>query len=111
MSAIENNSTRSSFFPKSDVKSKNIKSPVPSEINLKRNDPSRKAFLDKFSEKDAKVDIPEGIKDFSRIKKLVDSTPEPNNMDKIAQLKNAIKSGTYEVNYDGLADKLLASEF
>jgi negative regulator of flagellin synthesis FlgM len=60
---------------------------------------------------DAKVSIPEGVREFSRIKKAAMSAPEPDNSEKIARLKAQIQAGTYEVDYDGLADKILTSEF
>ena len=60
---------------------------------------------------DAKVTIPEGVKDFSRIKKAAMTAPEQDNSEKIARLKAQIQGGTYEVDYDGLADKMLQSEF
>ena len=49
--------------------------------------------------------------DFSRIKRAVDLTPDRDNSAKIADLKARIQSGTYETNYDAIADKLLASEY
>ena len=60
---------------------------------------------------DAKVSIPDGVKDFSRIKKAVDAAPAMDNSEKIARLKAQIQAGTYEVDYDGLADKMLTSEY
>jgi negative regulator of flagellin synthesis FlgM len=41
----------------------------------------------------------------------VDMAPDVDNTDKIARLKQQIKAGTYNVNYDKLADKILESEF
>ncbi|MEX0798638.1 MAG: flagellar biosynthesis anti-sigma factor FlgM, partial [Bacteriovoracaceae bacterium] len=60
---------------------------------------------------DAKVSIPDTIKDFSRIKKAVDSSAPPSKEDKIADLKARIQAGTYEVDYDQLAEKVLQSEY
>jgi negative regulator of flagellin synthesis FlgM len=51
------------------------------------------------------------VKDFSKIKKAAMSAPEPDNSEKIARLKSQIAAGTYEVDYDGLADKILTEEF
>jgi negative regulator of flagellin synthesis FlgM len=51
------------------------------------------------------------VRDFSRIKKAAASAPEQDNSEKIARLKAQIQAGTYEVDYDGLADKMLQSEF
>ncbi len=60
---------------------------------------------------DARVNIPDGVRDFARIKKAAATAPEVDNTDKIARLKAQIQAGTYEVDYDGLADKMLQSEY
>jgi negative regulator of flagellin synthesis FlgM len=60
---------------------------------------------------DAKVSIPDGVKDFARIKKAAAAAPEQDNSEKIARLKAQIQGGTYQVDYDGIADKMLQSEF
>ena len=39
------------------------------------------------------------------------SAPDVDNTEKIARLKAQIASGTYEMDYDGMADKILSSEF
>ena len=39
------------------------------------------------------------------------SAPEIDNSEKIARLKAQIAAGSYEIDYDGLADKILSSEF
>jgi negative regulator of flagellin synthesis FlgM len=59
----------------------------------------------------AKVEIPNAVKDYARIKKAVDMAPEVDNSEKIARLKEQIKAGSYNVNYEKLADKILESEF
>ena len=79
-------------------------------IALQRNDVDRIKTLEQ-TKKDARVSIPEGIKDFARIKMAVDSAPELDNTAKIARLKQQIESGTYRVDYEALADKILSSEF
>ena len=111
MSSVE--SAKSGFFPnnaanKTYAKKSNSIDQTPA---LKRNDPARKAELENTSGADAKVAINDGVKDFSRIKKAVDAAPLPDNSAKIAALKKQIADGTYKVDYDGLADKMLASEF
>jgi negative regulator of flagellin synthesis FlgM len=78
---------------------------------LKRNNLKRKKQLDVKTGNDAKVDIPNTIRDFSKIKKIVDSIPHKDNSKKIEALKNSIKNGTYKVNYDELANKILSEEF
>lgn len=108
MSSID--STRSNFFPHS-------KGPAADRAGqahktaLKRNDPYRAQELRDTTSKDAKVDINDAVRDFSMIKKAVDAAPEVDNSDKIARLKQQIQAGTYQVDYDALADKMLAAEF
>ncbi|MCY4523769.1 MAG: flagellar biosynthesis anti-sigma factor FlgM [Halobacteriovoraceae bacterium] len=55
--------------------------------------------------------IPPAIKDFARIKKMVDNAPDLDNSAKIASLKQKMENGTYKVDYEALADKILQSEF
>ncbi len=108
MSNVE--STRSRFFPKS----KNTRTAKNSKLNknhLQRNDQARKAELDQIAERDAKVTIPEAVRDFGRIKKVADAAPNIDQSEKIARLREQIRSGKYEVDYDALADKILSQEF
>lgn len=108
MSSID---TRSPFFPRGrDVKSESAKggSRV-GEAN--RNTMERASELSEKTSSDAKVNIPDGVKDFSRIKKAAMSAPEADNSEKIARLKAQIAAGTYEMDYDAIADKILTSEF
>ena len=108
MSSID---TRSAFFPRSrDIQSESIQSG--SKIDgIKKNSLERASELSEKTSADAKVTIPEGIKDFSKIKKIATSAPEVDNSEKIANLKAQIASGTYEVDYDALADKILSTEY
>ena len=41
----------------------------------------------------------------------VDSAPPIDNTDKIAKLRSQIQAGTYEPDYDAIAEKLLANEY
>lgn len=108
MSSID--TSRSNFFP-------NSKSPAADragqakKASIMRNDPYRAQELRDTTKNDAKVDINDAVRDFSRIKKAVDAAPEIDNTDKIARLKQQIQAGTYQVDYDALADKMLANEF
>lgn len=77
---------------------------------LARNNQARIKELDGLTKDDAKVSITNAVKDFARIKKAVDAAPEVDNSDKIARLKSQIQSGTYKVDYDALADKILQEE-
>ena len=108
MSSID---TRSTFFPKGrNVQTESTKNG--SEVGgINRNSAERTTEIMDKTSTDAKVSIPEGVKEFSRIKKAAMSAPETDNSEKIARLKAQIAAGTYEVDYDGLADKILTSEF
>ncbi|MCM2351614.1 MAG: flagellar biosynthesis anti-sigma factor FlgM [Bacteriovoracaceae bacterium] len=108
MSSID---TRTSFFPRSrDVKSESTKGG--SQVDgVQRNTTERASEIAGKTATDAKVSIPEGVKDFSRIKKAAMSAPEVDNSEKIARLKAQIQEGTYEIDYDALADKIINSEF
>lgn len=108
MSSID---TRSSFFPRSrDVKSESTQTGNKIE-GVPRNTSERATELSEKTATDAKVNIPEGVKEFSRIKKAATSAPEADNSEKIARLKAQIANGTYEMDYDAIADKILSSEF
>jgi negative regulator of flagellin synthesis FlgM len=109
MSSIE---TRSSFFPRT----RNTQTESTREGGKvggigNRNTAERAIEISDKTSEDAKVSIPEGVKEFSRIKKAAMSAPEQDNAEKIARLKAQIQDGTYELDYDGLADKILTSEF
>jgi negative regulator of flagellin synthesis FlgM len=108
MSSID---TRSTFFPRGrDIQSESTKGG--SKVDgVQKNSMERATELTEKTSSDAKVNIPEGVKEFSRIKKAAMSAPEQDNSEKIARLKAQIAAGTYEVDYDGLADKILKSEF
>jgi negative regulator of flagellin synthesis FlgM len=101
-------STRSKFFPGAKT---NVKGNQAAKINaLKRNDATRTTELNDMAQRDSNVSIPEAIKDFSRIRKAVDAAPETDNSEKIARLKAQIQNGTYKVDYEALADKILTKE-
>ncbi len=111
MSEITN--TRTDFFP-GNAAAQNNRSNKMNALRrnaLQRNDLERATEIDKTTQKDAKVDIPEHIKDFARIKKAVDAAPAIDKSDKIRELKAQINAGTYQVDYDALADKMLEMEF
>jgi negative regulator of flagellin synthesis FlgM len=111
MSNIDPTAGRTNFFPNSregvgtNNKATRAQSPM-----IKRNDYLRQSELDSTTKNDAKVDINNAVKDFSRIKKAVDAAPPVDNSAKIASLKEQIQAGTYKVDYDALTDKLLAEE-
>ena len=107
MSTID---TRPSFFPKS-RSAQAEKANGGRQVEGTQNTAERASELTAKTAGDARVNIPEGVKDFSRIKKAAMSAPETDNSEKIARLKAQIEAGTYEVDYDSLADKILTSEF
>ncbi len=76
-----------------------------------RNQPERVEELNTITPSNAKVEIPDAVKDFSRIKKVVDHAEPLDKSRQIAALKEQIAAGTYDVDVDGLADKILEEEF
>jgi negative regulator of flagellin synthesis FlgM len=101
--------TRAPFFPNS--KGADQARRARSAEFLKRNSAQRAQQLQKTTARDAKVEIPESVRDYSRIRGSVDAAPQMDNTDKIADLKARINSGKYDVDYDAIADKMLSSEF
>lgn len=111
--ATEIKNTNQSIFPR-DQRSANMRPEKTNQIadaSVKpRNSKKRQVELQEKTENDAKVDISNKIKDFSRIKKAADSAAEIDNSEKIANLKKQIDSGLYKINYDGLTDKIMEAE-
>lgn len=104
--------TRAPFFPNSRTAQKQAEQAKQARrLAARRNTYDRAEEIRSKTAKDAKVSIPDAIKDFSRIKKSADAAPEANRSDKVADLKARIQAGTYEVDYDALADKMLKSEY
>ena len=108
MSSID---TRSAFFPKSRTAMAEAGKTANQGAVSDRNTAERSTEIMDQTGADAKVNIGDGVRDFARIKKAAMNAPEPDNAEKIARLKAQIAAGTYEVDYDGLADKILTSEF
>ncbi|MBL6991164.1 MAG: flagellar biosynthesis anti-sigma factor FlgM [Bacteriovoracaceae bacterium] len=111
MNNIESASIKSSFFPKHRKPGSKIKGRDTLKIGekaLERNDLERIKELEESTEDDVKVKIASGVKDFAKIKKVVDSVADKDNSAKIANLKAQIKNRTYKVDYEELADKILA---
>ena len=107
---MNNIDTRSPFFPNSKTAQDQIQKLKHAQA-LQRNTEARSQELQQTTKNDAKVNISDKIKDFSRIKRAVDMSAPVDNTDKIAQLKAQIKAGTYEPDYDAIADKMLSTEF
>lgn len=109
MSSID---TRSTFFPKSrSAQTESAKGGSQIGAANGGNTAERATEITDRTGADAKVNIGDGVKDFARIKKVAINAPEQDNTEKIARLKAQIAAGTYEVDYDGLADKILTTEF
>ncbi|MBC7427789.1 MAG: flagellar biosynthesis anti-sigma factor FlgM [Bacteriovorax sp.] len=104
MSKVDSTASRSIFMPNKRESGKVGSAGA-------RNSDMRKEELEAFSKNDSKVDIPDAIKDFSRIKKAADAAPAIDNTDKIARLKSQIAAGTYQVDAGDLADKIMEQEF
>jgi negative regulator of flagellin synthesis FlgM len=108
---MSNIDTRTSFFPRGRSPQAESAKSSGQISNINRNSNERAIEITDKTADDAKVSIPDGVKDFSRIKKAAMSAPEPDNSEKIARLKAQIQDGTYNVDYDELANKILSSEF
>ncbi len=102
--------TRSPFFPRGKTAATDSAQKQSDVGGVGRNNLERSQEIQARTAGDANVKISDGVKDFSRIKKAVDAAPEMDNSAKIAALKARIQAGQYEVDYDGLADKMLEQE-
>lgn len=107
MKSINPDQTQSTFFPNSKSNASSRGGKI-NEASLKRNSLEREQMIDAKTQNDAKVNISDAIKDFAKIKKVVDTTPDIDNTDKIARLKSQIAKGEYNIDYDALAEKMLA---
>jgi negative regulator of flagellin synthesis FlgM len=108
---MNNVDNRAPFFPRSKSASQSQVQRSQGSMPLARNSYERAKELESNTSDHARVTIPEKIKDFSMIKRAVDSAPDVDNTDKIAMLKAQIQAGTYEPDYDAVADRLLESEY
>jgi negative regulator of flagellin synthesis FlgM len=108
MSSID---TRSAFFPQSRTAQAESAKGGGKVGASERNSAERTSEIMDRTGEDAKVNIGDGVKDFARIKKAALNAPEQDNTEKIARLKAQIAAGAYEIDYDGLADKILTTEF
>ncbi len=106
--------SRPPFFPHSSSSgsSKTKNAAFSSDIATGRtNSPERAEEINAVSSEHVKVDIPESIKDYAAIKKAVDNAPPLDNSAKIAALKQQIQNGSYDVDYDAVANKMIENEF
>ena len=108
MNKINNSINPFRLFSDSNKSSKSTNSF--NEMKESNEEIQQKKKREKFSSLDAKVTIPEAIKDFAKIKRIVDESPPLDNQDKVERIKNQIKNGSYKINYDILTDKILENE-
>ena len=94
----------SEFFTKARVNNQ-----IRENLPYRKHDSERKQFLDEITRNDARIQIDDSVKDFSKIKKMIERVPEMDNRDKVARLKKEIQEGRYQIDYDALADKILGS--
>ena len=111
MSKIIDPRNSPSFFPakKQDDLSAKVSPDISSDGFDRQSD--QKQQIDKTSKQDARVTIPDSIKDFAKIKRATDQAPDIDNSAKIRDLKNRINAGTYQVDVDALTDQIMAEEF
>ena len=108
MSNNVQNDNRPSFFPNS--KTARAKQVAKKQYQRLSESESQKNNSPEQSNLSASVEISEGLKDYSRIKEIAVNAPEQDNSEKIEMLKNQINSGSYQVDYDRLAEQLLFQE-
>ena len=111
MNKINNTTNPLRIFSESNNKKEPSGASSFQDIQENKYDFKTKKKREKSSSVDAKVTIPEAIKDFAKIKKIVDEGPTINNEKKINRIRNEIKTGNYNINYEQLADKILENEF
>lgn len=91
---------------KSLEKSLDVKNTKKSEKIINKQDIDT-ASVDKKNIKDgAKVSLSEKAKEFQKIKEAVAGVPDVDKA-KVAKLKEAIKDGKLEINYDKLAERIV----
>ena len=103
--------TRPNFFPNSPTAKEAKRKAFESMEQAQDINGAQTTNIGETRSHDARVEIPESIKDFSQIKRAVDQSQPIDNSKKIAELKAKIASGQYEIDYDGVANKMLESEY
>jgi len=105
---------RANFFPNSPSAKEAKRKAIENMEALRHSQGSQINHGDDHSgsvNQDARVQIPESVRDFSIIKSAVDKSATPDRSEKIQDLKNKINSGNYQVDYDAVATKMLESEY
>ena len=106
------NDTRAPFFPNSrSAQAKANSSRLNKAALPERNSFERSSEIKKQSRNNVNVDIPESVKDFARIRSAVDNAGPIDKTARIQSLRDQIQSGTYEIDYDALADRMLQESF
>ncbi|MDH4467733.1 MAG: flagellar biosynthesis anti-sigma factor FlgM [Bacteriovoracaceae bacterium] len=103
--------TRPNFFPNSPTAKEAKRKAFENLEQAQDTNGAQRSNIGGVKNNDARVEIPESIKDFSQIKRAVDQSGPIDNSKKIAELKSKIASGQYEIDYDGVANKMLESEY
>lgn len=106
--------SRPPFFPNSSSSgsSKTKNAAFSSDIAIgKTNSAERAEEINAVSGDHVRVDIPESIKDYAAIKKAVDNAPPQDNSAKIAALKQQIANGSYKIDDNAVASKMIENEF
>lgn len=111
MSKINNDSLKSPFFPNKTSTDKINRSNKSTARFLERNDTDRKNELDNLSKNHTKVSVDSKVKDFSRIRKAVDSAEDLDRTELIESLKERIKNGDYHIDPEKIAEKMILGEF
>ena len=111
MNKVNNTTNPLRIFSESNHKKEPRSTSSFQDIQENKHDFNAKKKREKNSTVDAKVTIPEAIKEFAKIKKIVDEEPTINNEKKINRIRNEIKAGSYNINYEQLADKIIENEF
>ena len=111
MSNVNMDNLRSPFFPNKSPVDKSSRSKIYDKIKPRRNDDDRADELKKLSQKHTKVNINSKTKDFSLIKSAVDKSPDIERSEYLQELKSKIKSGSYQINPEKIAEKMILNEF
>ena len=82
---------------------------LPSQTSC--NNAQKKSELDEISKDHTKVAINQKVKDFSKIKKVVDLSPDLDRQKRIEELKQQINNGTYKVDPGKIAEKIMNNEY
>ena len=104
MSKVDPTLYRTPFFPGQDVSQVKRRS-------LLSNNAQKKSELDEISKDHTKVAINQKVKDFSKIKKVVDLSPDLDRQKRIEELKQQINNGTYKVDPGKIAEKIMNNEY